>query len=248
MENKKIAITSDGPTLDSMVDQRFGRCRYFLVVELAGKDATKVDAVENQGAIQGHGAGIRAAQQVGELGVSAVITGDVGPNATSVLSQLKIATYHASGPAKQALESYTNNELKGITDLAEPVHKAVPVQETGERIFFPLLDNSGMQSRISPHFGHAPFFGLYDVKTKEFSITDNTLSHLDPNKSPVDQIIEAVNPTTVFAHGIGARAIMLFNERGIALKTGRYETVQEAVDHLDELEEQTTDCGHGHRR
>jgi predicted Fe-Mo cluster-binding NifX family protein len=248
MENKKIAITSDGSTLDSMVDQRFGRCRYFLVVELADKEIKEVKAVENEGAIQGHGAGIKAAQQVGELGVSAVISGDVGPNAANVLGQLGIRTYHASGSAKEALDRFNKNELGGITETVESKPGAVTEQTEDERIFFPLLDSNGMDSHISPHFGHAPFFGLYDVKTKEFSITANTLSHTDPNKSPVDQIVDAVNPTTVFAHGIGARAIMLFNERGIALKTGSYETVKEAIENIDQLQEQTTDCGHGHRQ
>ena len=30
----KIAISSTGPDLDAQVDPRFGRCEYFLIVEL----------------------------------------------------------------------------------------------------------------------------------------------------------------------------------------------------------------------
>ncbi|NIA08945.1 MAG: dinitrogenase iron-molybdenum cofactor biosynthesis protein, partial [Nitrospiraceae bacterium] len=29
----KIAITSTGPTLDGMVEARFGRCPYFLIID-----------------------------------------------------------------------------------------------------------------------------------------------------------------------------------------------------------------------
>jgi len=239
----KIAISTEKDRIESLIDQRFGRCKYFLVVETENNNL--LDAVENEGAIQGHGAGIKAAQQLGELGIKAVITGDVGPNAANVLEQLGIKTYHASGTAKDAVEKFNNNELEGITDIAEPKSGVVSKETKDERIFFPLLDKNGVDSQISPHFGHAPFFGLYDTKTEEFKITDNKLSHTDPNKSPVDQIVEAVNPTTVFAHGIGARAIMLFNEKGIALKTGFYKTVKEAIANLDKLEEQTSDCGHG---
>ena len=117
-------------------------------------------------------------------------------------------------------------------------------ESSGEKIFFPLLDNKGMDSEISGHFGHAPFFGLYDTKTKKLTITENKLSHTDPNKSPVDQIVEAVNPTTVFALGIGGRAIGLFQEKGICLKTGDFKTVKEVIENLDKLESQTQSCGH----
>ena len=101
-----------------------------------------------------------------------------------------------------------------------------------------------MKSEISYHFGHAPFFGLYDVVTKELSIVKNTLDHVDPNKSPIDQIIEAVNPTTIFAHGIGGRAVNIIEEKGLSLKTGNFKTVQEVIDNLNNLEVQDKDCGH----
>ncbi len=244
----KIAISSEGSTTDSLIDQRFGRCKYFIVVEIEGNKVKGDNAVENKGAIQGHGAGIRAAQQVGELGVDTVITGNLGPNATEVLNQLKIKPYHGSGKVKDAVDEFINDGLKEITDIAES-HAGTETVGTetakpDERIFFPLLDNKGMDSEVSDHFGHAPFFGLYDVETKKLEITENKLNHTDPSKSPVDQIIEAVNPTTVFALGIGGRAIQLFNEKGICLKTGDYQTVKEAIDNLDKLDSQTQSCGH----
>ena len=36
----KIAVTSTGPTLDDMMEARFGRCAYFLIIDLEEPNAT----------------------------------------------------------------------------------------------------------------------------------------------------------------------------------------------------------------
>ena len=239
----KIAISSDGETTESMIDQRFGRCRYFLIINT--EDIEKLEAVENQGAIQGHGAGIKAAQQIADLKVEAVITGNIGPNATAVLDKLGIKAYHASGVVKEAVDAFIDNKLEEISEIAEPHSGLAQKEESkGERIFFPLLDNNGENSEISPHFGHAPFFGVYDTEKKELKITENDLDHTDPTKSPIDQIEEAVNPTTIFAKSIGGRAIQFIAQKGMKLKTGSFNTVKEVISNLDKLEDQTQSCGH----
>jgi len=243
----KIAISSDEDTLKSKVDQRFGRSEYFLIVNIEGDKVGTFEAIKNQGAIQGHGAGIKAAQQIGELKVETVITGQLGPNATTVLKQLGIKAYSASGVITDVLKEFVQNKLKEINEVAKAHNGETTAKEKStERIYFPLLENKGVESKISDHFGHAPFFGLYDTKLKELTITKNDLDHTDGTKSPVDQIVEAVNPTTVFALGIGARAIQLFNEKGISLKTGECRTVQEAIDNFEKLGSQTSSCGHTH--
>ncbi len=238
----KIAISSDGDTVESKIDQRFGRCKYFLIIDTEDKE--KVEAVENQGAIQGHGAGIKAAQQIADLKAGAVITGSLGPNATAVLDKLGIKAYHASGIVKEAIADFTEDNLKEISEVGEPHPDMQKEESKGERIFFPLLDNKGEDSEISQHFGHAPFFGMYDVEKKELKITKNDLDHTDPTKSPIDQIEEAVNPTTIFAMSIGGRAIGIIAQKGLSLKTGEYRTIKEAIENLDKLEDQTQSCGH----
>lgn len=240
----KIAITAQEDNLDSLIDQRFGRCKYFLIAEVHKDMMKKVESVENQGAAQGHGAGIRAAQQISDLGVDAVITGSLGPNASEALKQAGIKSYHSSGKAEEALNDFIKGGLKEIDEVAEMHSGITEEKKEAERIFFPLLDNKGDDSEISSHFGHAPFFGIYDTEKKELKIIENKLDHSNPEKSPIDQITEAVNPTTIFAKGIGGRAIMLIKEKGLALKTGDYSTVKEAIKNLDSLEEQTQSCGH----
>ena len=238
----KIAISSVDDTIESKIDMRFGRCKYFIIVDT--ENPGKVETVENQGTIQGHGAGIKASQQIGDLGVEAVITGNLGPNATDILNQLGIKAYHASGIVKDAIDAFQDNKLEKINEIA-PQHSGITQEENkGEKIFFPLLDNKGKDSKISSHFGHAPFFGLYDTGKKELTITKNDLDHTDPTKSPIDQIQEAVNPTSIFAKGIGGRAIGIIAEKGLKLKTGPFDTVKEVIENLGKLDDLTEGCGH----
>jgi len=243
----KIAISADGDKLHNKVDQRFGRCPYFLIVNVEGKEVGTFEAITNEGVIQGHGAGIKAAEQIGDLKVNAVITGQLGPNATNVLKKLGIKAYSASGIITDVLAEFVEDKLEVITEVAEPhAGSTESKSDSEERIFFPLLNNNGENSEISQHFGHAPFFGIYDVEKKELKIIENNLDHTDPNKSPIDQIEEAVNPTTIFAKGIGGRAIQIIQQKGLSLKTGDYKTVKEAIENLDKLDDQAQSCGHEH--
>ena len=113
-----------------------------------------------------------------------------------------------------------------------------------QKIFIPLLNNNGENSEISLHFGHAPYFALYDTDVKKIIIKENKLDHNNARKSPVEQIMENANPDIVFAQDIGQRAIMLFQEKNIKLKTGSYKTVKELIDNVENLEDLKNGCGH----
>jgi predicted Fe-Mo cluster-binding NifX family protein len=82
-----IAVTSEGPSLDARIDQRFGRCRYFLIINT---DDLGFEAIENQSAALGGGAGIQSAQMIVDRGVARVFTGACGPNAYQVLASAGI--------------------------------------------------------------------------------------------------------------------------------------------------------------
>jgi predicted Fe-Mo cluster-binding NifX family protein len=87
----KVAITSQGPDLNSPLDPRFGRAKYLLVVDLETNELVVHDNAQNASALQG--AGIQAARAVADLGASAVITGHVGPKAFVTLDAAGIAVY-----------------------------------------------------------------------------------------------------------------------------------------------------------
>lgn len=104
-----MAVSSTGGSLDSAVDPRFGRCRFFLIVDT---ETMEVQAVPNSNIVAAHGSGIGSAQTVAQLGVDAVITGQVGPNAYMALSQAGIAVYTgASGTVESAVRQFKAGAL-----------------------------------------------------------------------------------------------------------------------------------------
>ena len=106
----KIGITSTGETLDSEMDQRFGRCRYFIIFDT---ESMEFEALSNENAMTSGGAGIQAAQTIANKGVDVVITGNVGPNAFQTLSAAGIAVFTgATGTIKELIEKYKKGELK----------------------------------------------------------------------------------------------------------------------------------------
>jgi predicted Fe-Mo cluster-binding NifX family protein len=70
------------------------------------------EAVPNASMNAPSGAGIGAAQVVAQRGVKAVLTGNLGPNASIVLSQSGIEMYKgATGSIRQAVESFKRGNL-----------------------------------------------------------------------------------------------------------------------------------------
>lgn len=111
----KIAVSSTGPDLDSQVDPRFGRCKYFLIVD---SDTMEFEAVENANAALGGGAGIQSAQLVADKGATAVLTGNCGPNAFRTLEAANVTVITGmDGSVRDAIEKFKNG---GTTDSSGP--------------------------------------------------------------------------------------------------------------------------------
>lgn len=83
-EIKKIAISSEGPTLDDRVDPRFGRAGGFVLVDLESMENSYIDNGSSQ--VMNQGAGIQAAETVANAHADAILTGYVGPKAFAALS------------------------------------------------------------------------------------------------------------------------------------------------------------------
>ena len=110
----KIAISSKEKDLNSEVDNAFGRCPYFLVVEIENEKIQGFEAVENISAEQVGGAGISAAQTIVEKDVDAVISGNIGPRALDVLKQFNIKIYNGSGKVSEVLQKFIDKKLEII--------------------------------------------------------------------------------------------------------------------------------------
>jgi predicted Fe-Mo cluster-binding NifX family protein len=86
----KIILTTATPDLASDLDFRFGRGAYLLTVDT---ETMKWEAHANPGLTTSSGAGIKAAQFIGDLGVKVVISGDFGPHAFKALQTAGISMY-----------------------------------------------------------------------------------------------------------------------------------------------------------
>lgn len=111
----KIAITAAGPSLDSQVDPRFGRCPHFLLVdtETEALEALANPSADTPGGGFGGGAGIRSAQLMASRGVSCVLTGNCGPGAHEALTAAGIEILvGCMGTAREALARYRAGQLE----------------------------------------------------------------------------------------------------------------------------------------
>lgn len=119
----KIAISAQGNDLDSLVDPRFGRARWFVIADTENGEWRSHDNAANADAA--HGAGVRTGEAVAGLGVEAVVTGDVGPNAFRVLEAASVRIMlTGGGTVREALQL--------VRDGALPQANTATVPERGE--------------------------------------------------------------------------------------------------------------------
>jgi predicted Fe-Mo cluster-binding NifX family protein len=122
-ETMKIAVTTDGDSLDAALDARFGRASRFLIVDTEKKSFSIVDNAQNLNAAQG--AGIQSALTVLSTGATAVITGHCGPKAFRVLHQAGINIYNSKAKTvKDALALFMDGKLTAATEADVEGHWA----------------------------------------------------------------------------------------------------------------------------
>jgi len=108
---KRIAVTSEGPTLDDQVDPRFGRAAGFIIVDPVTMEFEYLDNGASQARAQG--AGIQAAESVVSAGVEAVLTGYVGPKAFQALAAtgVRVAQNLENLSVREAVERYIKGDV-----------------------------------------------------------------------------------------------------------------------------------------
>jgi predicted Fe-Mo cluster-binding NifX family protein len=83
----KIAITSTGNLLESNIDQRFGRCAYFVLYDTETKS---IEFIPNPNKELEEGAGPASVQLIASKGAKKIISGEFGIKIKSLLDSLKI--------------------------------------------------------------------------------------------------------------------------------------------------------------
>jgi len=105
----RIAASAAGPSIEDLLDPRFGRCAFFLIVDT---DTLDFEVLENSSKNLGGGAGIEAAQRVADRGVTHVLTGRCGPNAEKVLSAAGIHIVDGcAGTVRETVERFRSGPV-----------------------------------------------------------------------------------------------------------------------------------------
>jgi len=115
------------------------------------------------------------------------------------------------------------------------------------RMLIPIEEDRGKASSVSEHFGHCRNFAIFDDQAedeaKKLTVVRNDIDHSNSESTPADQIMRH-DIDFIFAKGMGGRAIRLFSEKGVMLRTGPFGTVGEVIGNIGELKELEQDCGH----
>ena len=103
----KVAITSKGNTIDSVLDSRFGRCSYFVFYDTESK---KLEFVENPNLNVNEGAGPLSVKLIASYGVKKAVSGEFGFKIKSLMDDLSI-------------QMIVVNEEKTIGEIVELLNK-----------------------------------------------------------------------------------------------------------------------------
>jgi predicted Fe-Mo cluster-binding NifX family protein len=97
----KIAIASNGNTLESTLDKSFGRCSYFIIYD---KESKAVEYIPNPNKDMEENAGPASVELVASKSVSKIISYEFGMKIKPLLDSLKIQMIVLKDSGKQIRE------------------------------------------------------------------------------------------------------------------------------------------------
>ncbi|NTU42467.1 MAG: diguanylate cyclase [Nitrospirales bacterium] len=119
------------------------------------------------------------------------------------------------------------------------------------KICFPVVHNTGLESKVYNHFGSAPMFVVVDTDTMDLSLITNKDAHhahgaCNPVKALDGQAVDAI-----VVGGIGGGALNKLNQSGLRVYKAAGETVADGVELfarglLNEFTPLQTCGGHSH--
>lgn len=120
----RVAVSADDQNgLDSVVSPHFGRCPYFILVDLYGSEVQQVTAVENP--YYGRHQPGQVPRFIRQQGADVMLTGGMGRRAIGFFEEYGIqAVTEASGTVRRSLERYLGGELQGAEPCRESIEHA----------------------------------------------------------------------------------------------------------------------------
>ncbi len=120
----RVAISADNSNgLDSVVSPHFGRCPYFVLVDMEGQDVTAISAVNNP--YYGNHRPGQVPAFIDNQGATVMLTGGMGHRAIVFFEQFGIQPVTgAAGTVRQSLDRYLGGALQGAAPCRESVEHA----------------------------------------------------------------------------------------------------------------------------
>jgi predicted Fe-Mo cluster-binding NifX family protein len=129
----RVAVSTDDTNgLDSVVSPHFGRCPYYVFVDLEGQEVRQVSAEANP-FFEQHAPG-QVPTFIHQQGVDVMLTGGMGMRAIGFFEQYGIQPVTgASGTVRHALEQFLGGQLQGAEPCRESSeHAHEPAVPEGE--------------------------------------------------------------------------------------------------------------------
>lgn len=115
------------------------------------------------------------------------------------------------------------------------------------RIVIPVLDESGLDAKLSEHFGRAPYFAVVEIdesgRVKSQKTVSNIGEHFGGSGQRGDFIL-GLRPNAIIAYGMGPRGINIYQGAQVAVLRANANSVRKVIEAYsrNELEELTESC------
>jgi predicted Fe-Mo cluster-binding NifX family protein len=107
----KIAVTAKNEGLKANIDDRFGRCEYFVILDT---ETMATETIENEAKNEGSGAGGKAVRALAQKNVDVVIAPELGPKAVTAIKAFEIKAFKKGTfeIVEDAIEAYKAGKLE----------------------------------------------------------------------------------------------------------------------------------------
>ncbi len=99
------------------------------------------------------------------------------------------------------------------------------------RIAIPSIDDRGLESEVSPHFGRSPYYTFVDIeneKIENVEVLPVPFEEHGPGDLP--NFVKEHRGEVVIAYGMGHRAMDFFQQLGIEVVTGAMGRIKDVID------------------
>jgi len=115
----RIAVSADNKQgLDSIVSSHFGRCPYYILVDVEGRDVTGIREVDSP--FYGQHQPGQVPGFIHSLGANVMLAGGMGDRAIQFFQEYGIeGVTGAYGTVRRSIERYLGGQLKGAAPCKE---------------------------------------------------------------------------------------------------------------------------------